>query len=115
MPLRDACIHPPEPTSARLTSPTPLTSAEPSVFSMTSGATATPPDIQTDGRDRGLVGRLALRPAALREDVSQWFQGLSRAGATAIAIGLMLCVAVGDDLTGADVSFTLLYLGPIGF
>jgi diguanylate cyclase (GGDEF)-like protein len=82
---------------------------------MTSGATATPPDIQTDGRDRGLVGRLALRPAALREDVSQWFQGLSRAGATAIAIGLMLCVAVGDDLTGADVSFTLLYLGPIGF
>ena len=25
------------------------------------------------------------------------------------------CVALGDHLTGADVSFTLLYLGPIGF
>jgi diguanylate cyclase (GGDEF)-like protein len=32
-----------------------------------------------------------------------------------IAIGLMACVAVGDDLTGTDVSFTLLYLGPIAF
>ena len=48
-------------------------------------------------------------------DVSGWFQGLTPAGATAIAVGMMACVAVGDDITGADVAFTLLYLGPIGF
>ena len=44
-----------------------------------------------------------------------WLAGVSPTGALAIALGLMLCVAVGDELTGADVSFTLLYLGPIGF
>jgi diguanylate cyclase (GGDEF)-like protein len=47
--------------------------------------------------------------------VTLWFQGLSRGGALAIAVALMICVAVGDEVTGADVSFTLLYLGPIGF
>jgi len=31
----------------------------------------------------------------------------------AVATGLALCVAVGDGLTGAAVSFTLLYLGPV--
>jgi diguanylate cyclase (GGDEF)-like protein len=33
----------------------------------------------------------------------------------AIAFGLVLCVAVGDRLTGKDASFILLYLGPIAF
>jgi diguanylate cyclase (GGDEF)-like protein len=30
-------------------------------------------------------------------------------------VGLLLCVAFGDQATGPDVSFTLLYLAPIGF
>jgi diguanylate cyclase (GGDEF)-like protein len=30
-----------------------------------------------------------------------------------VAIGLLACVAVGDDVTGPEVSFTLLYLAPI--
>jgi diguanylate cyclase (GGDEF)-like protein len=47
-------------------------------------------------------------------DVRGWVHGLTPAGATAIAVGMMVCVAVGDDITGADVAFTLLYLGPIG-
>jgi diguanylate cyclase (GGDEF)-like protein len=40
---------------------------------------------------------------------------VSRHGALVVAVGLSLCVFVGDDLTGHEVSFTLLYLGPIGF
>jgi diguanylate cyclase (GGDEF)-like protein len=32
-----------------------------------------------------------------------------------VALVLMGCVTVGDELTGVDVSFTLLYLGPIAF
>jgi diguanylate cyclase (GGDEF)-like protein len=40
---------------------------------------------------------------------------LSRAGVVLISIGLILCIAVGDVLTGADVNFTLLYLAPIAF
>jgi diguanylate cyclase (GGDEF)-like protein len=32
-----------------------------------------------------------------------------------ISIGLILCIAVGDVLTGSDVNFTLLYLAPIAF
>lgn len=35
-------------------------------------------------------------------------------GALALSVGLLSCVAVGDYLTGSDVNFTLLYLGPIG-
>jgi diguanylate cyclase (GGDEF)-like protein len=58
---------------------------------------------------------LPRRSSGLGEDVSGWFQGLTPAGATAIAVGMMACVAVGDDITGPDVAFTLLYLGPIGF
>jgi diguanylate cyclase (GGDEF)-like protein len=41
--------------------------------------------------------------------------GLSRPGALAMALGLVLCVAAGDVLTGPDVSFILLYLAPIAF
>jgi diguanylate cyclase (GGDEF)-like protein len=59
--------------------------------------------------------RLVRRRGAIRDEMGVWFAGLSPAGALVIALGLMLCVAVGDELTGADVSFTLLYLGPIGF
>jgi diguanylate cyclase (GGDEF)-like protein len=40
---------------------------------------------------------------------------LSRAGVVLISIGLILCIAVGDILTGPDVNFTLLYLAPIAF
>jgi diguanylate cyclase (GGDEF)-like protein len=40
---------------------------------------------------------------------------LPRAGVVLIAVGLILCIAVGDVLTGPDVNFTLLYLGPIAF
>ena len=47
--------------------------------------------------------------------MDRWLQHLSATGATVIALGLMLCVALGDHLSGPDVSFTLLYLGPIGF
>jgi diguanylate cyclase (GGDEF)-like protein len=61
------------------------------------------------------VACLVRRRGTCRDDVGAWFAGLSPVGALVIALGLMLCVAVGDELTGADVSFTLLYLGPIGF
>ncbi len=40
---------------------------------------------------------------------------LSRAGVVLIAVGLILCLGVGDVLTGADVNITLLYLAPIAF
>jgi diguanylate cyclase (GGDEF)-like protein len=39
----------------------------------------------------------------------------SRAGALALALLVVGCVAVGDALTGPYVSFTLLYLAPIAF
>ncbi|HEX8909422.1 MAG TPA: GGDEF domain-containing protein [Anaeromyxobacteraceae bacterium] len=40
---------------------------------------------------------------------------LSPAAALAVALALMLCVGLSDQLSGPDVSFTLLYLGPVGF
>ncbi len=40
---------------------------------------------------------------------------LPLAGVVLIAVGLILCIGVGDVLTGPDVNFTLLYLGPIAF
>ena len=40
---------------------------------------------------------------------------LPRAGVLLISIGLILCISVGDVLTGPDVNFTLLYLAPIAF
>ncbi|HET9594708.1 MAG TPA: GGDEF domain-containing protein [Anaeromyxobacteraceae bacterium] len=55
-----------------------------------------------------------MRPATLGER-GGWLHGLSPGPATVISVVLMACVAVGDDVTGPDVAFTLLYLGPIGF
>lgn len=40
--------------------------------------------------------------------------GFSRGGTLLVSAALTSCVAVGDLLTGSDVNFTLLYLGPIG-
>jgi diguanylate cyclase (GGDEF)-like protein len=56
-------------------------------------------------------------PSTLQGDPGQAADlgALSRAGVVLISIGLILCIAVGDVLTGADVNFTLLYLAPIAF
>jgi len=51
----------------------------------------------------------------LRREVKEWFQGFSPGGATAIAAGLLACVAAADVYLGPGVNLTLLYLGPIGF
>jgi diguanylate cyclase (GGDEF)-like protein len=56
-----------------------------------------------------------VRPSPALGDMGGWLQGLSPAAATVVSVVLMACVAVGDDVTGPDVAFTLLYLGPIGF
>jgi len=40
---------------------------------------------------------------------------LTRVGVLFISLGMILCVAVGDALTGTEVHFTLLYLAPIAF
>jgi diguanylate cyclase (GGDEF)-like protein len=55
----------------------------------------------------------SLSPLAPRHDGG--LGPLSRAGVTAIAFLVILCLALGDLLTGTDVSFTLLYLAPIAF
>ncbi|HUK65339.1 MAG TPA: GGDEF domain-containing protein [Anaeromyxobacteraceae bacterium] len=59
--------------------------------------------------------RLGFAQKVLSDDVGVWVQGLSSRSAGTLAVVLMLLVAAGDELTGPDVSFTLLYLGPIGF
>ncbi len=41
--------------------------------------------------------------------------GLTRVGVVLLSTGLILCIGVGDVLTGPDVNFTLLYLAPIAF
>jgi diguanylate cyclase (GGDEF)-like protein len=51
----------------------------------------------------------------LRREVKEWFQGFSPGGATAIAAGLLACVAAADVYVGPGANLTLLYLGPIGF
>lgn len=51
----------------------------------------------------------------LRREVREWFHGFSPGGATAIAVGLIACVAAADVYVGPGVDLTLLYLGPIGF
>jgi diguanylate cyclase (GGDEF)-like protein len=81
---------------------------------LSAGETITAFGCQRRPRARELARRL-LRPRALTGELRGWFQELSPAAALALSLSLMLCVALGDDLTGADVSFTLLYLGPIGF
>jgi diguanylate cyclase (GGDEF)-like protein len=60
---------------------------------------------------------LGRRPSRhnLQGHVAAWAQGLSPGAALTLALALVLCVAIGDDVTGPDVSFTLLYLLPIGF
>ena len=50
-------------------------------------------------------------PVAAPSDAGE----LSRAGVLLISTGLILCIGVGDVLTGPDVNFTLLYLAPIAF
>ncbi|MBI5069445.1 MAG: GGDEF domain-containing protein [Deltaproteobacteria bacterium] len=60
------------------------------------------------------IERLTPRPLPTREDSPQLWEGISPGGALAIAIGLTTCVAVGDYVTGWEVNFTFLYLGPIG-
>ncbi len=59
-------------------------------------------------------GRRGASLSELRLDLS-WFQALSPPWMLAAAAVMTLAVAAGDHLTGADVGFTLLYLGPIGF
>ncbi len=44
-----------------------------------------------------------------------WFGALTPGVAFAIAVLMTACVALGDLLTGAEVAFTLLYLGPVAF
>jgi len=65
------------------------------------------------GRDE-LASDRGGRPPGLGGEVADLLGGLSPTGAQLIASGLVACVAVGDFLTGSDVNFTLLYLGPIG-
>jgi diguanylate cyclase (GGDEF)-like protein len=55
------------------------------------------------------------RPGALGGELRDSLRAMSPTRALAIGFIWMVCVAVGDDLTGPDVSFTLLYLLPIGF
>jgi diguanylate cyclase (GGDEF)-like protein len=57
----------------------------------------------------------AAQPPAAREDGGFWSDGLSRPVASAVSVALLACVTTADYLTGPDVSFTLLYLGPIAF
>ncbi len=64
-------------------------------------------DTPTDGPAREAVLAGTEQPGTLG--------ALSRAGVVLISIGLILCIAVGDVLTGPDVNFTLLYLAPIAF
>jgi diguanylate cyclase (GGDEF)-like protein len=62
-----------------------------------------------------LARGLARRPASLARGLGVSMQALSPSGAIALAVIATACVALGDELTGPDVSFTVLYLGPIAF
>src|SRR5574342_98239 len=70
------------------------------------------------GQDAGGAGPRdpspRMRPGNLPGEVFAWIRGLSPASATAIALGLVLCVGIGDHLSGSA-NFTLLYLAPIAF
>jgi diguanylate cyclase (GGDEF)-like protein len=67
------------------------------------------------GAAPGPVLRLARLAAAMHARVEARLARLSPATALALALALMLCVGLGDQVSGPDVSFTLLYLGPVGF
>lgn len=62
---------------------------------------------------RGL--RIARQSDAFSEEAPRLRSGVSGPAALAISLALVVCVALGDDVTGPEVSFTVLYLGPIGF
>jgi len=79
------------------------------------GVTTTSTGQPKTGPRPSLARRLGVDPRGFTDEVGVWVQGLSNRSAGALAVALMLLVAAGDDLTGPDVSFTLLYLGPIGF
>jgi diguanylate cyclase (GGDEF)-like protein len=66
------------------------------------------------GRGPSLALRLVRSAALLLAHAEAWTARVPRLVALAMALSLMVCVAVADGLTGVDVSFTLLYLGPIG-
>lgn len=69
----------------------------------------------TPGRlPRTPVERVPPRPIPSRDEGPHLWAGISAGGALAIAIGMTACVAIGDYLTGWEVNFTFLYLGPIG-
>ncbi len=59
----------------------------------------------------GTFRTIARQPAALRRRLD----ALSPRAASVLAMLAMVCVVLGDELTGPDVSFTVLYLGPIAF
>ncbi len=62
------------------------------------------------------VRQWARRPSAYaRRDLGAALEALSPGAAMTIATVATLVVALGDELTGPDVSFTVLYLGPIAF
>ncbi|BDG09334.1 GGDEF domain-containing protein [Anaeromyxobacter paludicola] len=60
-----------------------------------------------------LPGALPHRTGAL--PIAAWFGQLTPGLALALAVLMTACVAVGDLLTGAEMVFTLLYLGPVAF
>jgi diguanylate cyclase (GGDEF)-like protein len=79
-----------------------------------SGAKRTPPDLSSSLARGPSLARLTRAGTALLARAEAWVARLPRMGALALALALMVCVAAADRLSGADVSFTLLYLGPIG-
>jgi len=80
-----------------------------------SGANTLPDSPIVPAPRAGFWRRLVRRPAEVHAKLIAWEQRLSRSTALCLAAACTACVALGDHLTGADVSFTLLYLGPIGF
>jgi diguanylate cyclase (GGDEF)-like protein len=72
-------------------------------------------DAITPPADAGLAAPPARRRPPWRTRSAAWLHGLSPRAASALAVALAGLVTFGDYVTGPDVSFTLLYLGPIGF
>ena len=87
-----------------------------SVTSSRSGAAATTsaPHTAKDAVS-ALVRRLARSPAFTTRQLNTSLQRLSRRKAVVIALALAFCVSRGNEVAGPDLSFTLLYLGPIAF